>query len=147
WRRADRHPLDARDDRRDHGHGHRGRILGPSTRHVATGPCDGTHDLAEPNAVALVPPLQRELSAVEVGETIDQGGAPSLPLRRNGSLGSLNPRGRDGEPRLSEVRAVELQRQVEQGLVALDADAFDDTAYCVGYGGIDLGASGRGPPP
>ncbi len=89
-------------------------------RHVAARPGDRAHDLAEPNAVALVPPLRRELAAVEIGEALDQGIQGRLQLCRNGLLGLTELLGRDGEAGLAQVRAVELQCDVEQGVVALE---------------------------
>ena len=84
---------------------------------------------------------------MEVGEALDQGVESRLQLRGHGLFCSLELLRRDGEAALSEVRAVELQREVEEGVVALGADAVDDAAYRVGYGGIDLEASGLEPLP
>ena len=77
---------DARDHGRHDGHADRGGIDGAPAGHVAADGPERPHDLAEPDAVALVPPLGRDLARVQVAQPLDQ--LVERPLQVVGRLGS-----------------------------------------------------------
>jgi len=84
---------------------------------------------------------------MEALEPLHDGVDRALQLGRDGLLGVLELGRSDDETALAQVGAVEAEREVEDGCIAVGAHAREDLAHGPLHGGVDLEASGLEPLP
>ena len=94
----------------------------------------------------FVPPLARDLTITEAAEPVDQRVDRGAQLCRRFAFGVGELALGHQDPRTGEVGAVELLRQLDQHVVALDEDALEDLPDRFRGPGVDLELRGLEPP-
>src|SRR5262245_20285252 len=145
-RRADDDLVDARDRRRDDGHRDGGWVLRPPAGDVAAHRRERPDDLAEADAVGLVPPVPGELTVAQCPQPVDQVVDRPTEVRRRVAFGPSELALRAADAAARQVGAVELLRELDEDLVSLDEDALEDLADRLRGRGIDLELRGLEPP-